>query len=424
MSNRKKNTRRPNGEGSVYQMKDGRFGTAFSLGKDENGKRLRHVETGKTEQEALDKMRLWLSRNGYLGEEKEEEAKLNGQNKVEEFVKEYKMKVLLHSDIKSRTYENYSNMFVPFTTFFDGRVMNDVDDDEIRRFFSYLSKAKENGKARYSYVTIGRIKWLLGKMFKRAVEKGYLQVNPMGGDEYSKPNKAKKKSAKINGLSKGELDRFMDVLKKHDVIFPVIYFMLNTGTRTQEALAIAWEDIDFANCRVHIHRALTKEVTFNDDAERISAKTIVGPTKSEEGVRWLGVTPEFISFMSQWRQKAPEVSKTKVGDKDFVFGNKKSPSWTCDGFRATVNRYIKNSDLDVNSMGLHRIRHTVATLLSMQDNANVFDIQQFLGHSDTRMAARYIDNQREEREKRNQKAMEHISQNWDWQKSWLQKEEE
>ena len=164
-------------------------------------------------------------------------------------------------------------------------------------------------------------------------------------------------------------------------------------------------------------------MTFNDDAERISAKTIVGPTKSEEGVRWLGVTPEFISFMSQWRQKAPEVSKTKVGDKDFVFGNKKSPSWTCDGFRATVNRYIKNSNLDVNSMGLHRIRHTVATLLSMQDNANVFDIQQFLGHSDTRMAARYIDNQREEREKRNQKAMEHISQNWDWQKSWLQKEE-
>lgn len=423
MSNRKKNTRRPNGEGSVYQMKDGRFGTAFSLGKDESGKRLRHVETGKTEQEALDKMHLWLSKNGYLGEEKEEEAKLNGQNKVEEFVKEYKMKVLLHCDIKSRTYENYSNMFVPFTAFFDGFVMNDVDDDEIRRFFSYLSKANENGKARYSYVTIGRIKWLLGKMFKRAVEKGYLQVNPMGGDEYSKPNKTKKKSAKINGLSKGELDQFMDVLKKHDVIFPVIYFMLNTGTRTQEALAITWEDIDFENCRVHIHRALTKEVTFNDDAERISAKTIVGPTKSEEGVRWLGVTPEFISFMSQWRQKAPEVSKTKVGDKDFVFGNKKSPSWTCDGFRATVNRYIKNSNLDVNSMGLHRIRHTVATLLSMQDNANVFDIQQFLGHSDTRMAARYIDNQREEREKRNQKAMEHISQNWDWQKSWLQKEE-
>ena len=74
-------------------------------------------------------------------------------------------------------------------------------------------------------------------------------------------------------------------------------------------------------------------------------------------------------------------------------------------------------------MGLHRIRHTAATLLSMQDNTNIFDIQQFLGHSDTRMAADYIDQQRDERERKNRKAMEHISQNWDWQKSWLQKEE-
>lgn len=420
MSNKQKNTRRTNGEGSVYQMKDGRYGAACSLGKDENGKRLRHVETGKTEQEVIDKMHLWLSKNGYL---EEEEVKLNGQNKVEEFVQEYKVKVLMHIEVTSRTYENYSNMFVPFIKFFDGYAMKDVDDDEIRRFFSYLSKPDEDGKARYSSVTIGRIKWLLGKMFKRAVDKKYLQVNPMGGDEYSKPNKTKKKKSRINGFSKDELDKFMDVLKEHDVIFPVIYFMLNTGTRTQEALAITWEDIDFENCRVHIHRALTKKVTFNSDAERISAKTIVGPTKTDDGVRWIGVTAEFIDFMSQWRKTAPKVSKTKVGNKDFVFGNKKSSSWTCDGFRATVNRYIKNSDLDANSMGLHRIRHTAATLLSMQDNTNIFDIQQFLGHSDTRMAADYIDQQRDERERKNRKAMEHISQNWDWQKSWLQKEE-
>ena len=202
MSNKQKNTRRTNGEGSVYQMKDGRYGAACSLGKDENGKRVRHVETGKTEQEVIDKMHLWLSKNGYL---EEEEVKLNGQNKVEEFVQEYKVKVLMHIEVTSRTYENYSNMFVPFIKFFDGYAMKDVDDDEIRRFFSYLSKPDEDGKARYSSVTIGRIKWLLGKMFKRAVDKKYLQVNPMGGDEYSKPNKTKRKKSRINGFSKEPL---------------------------------------------------------------------------------------------------------------------------------------------------------------------------------------------------------------------------
>lgn len=55
MSKKVQFTRRANGEGSVYQIKDGRYGAAISLGKDETGKRLRHVETGKTEQDAIQK---------------------------------------------------------------------------------------------------------------------------------------------------------------------------------------------------------------------------------------------------------------------------------------------------------------------------------------------------------------------------------
>ena len=67
MSKKVQFTRRANGEGSVYQIKDGRYGAAISLGKDETGKRLRHVETGKTEQDAIQKMQLWLAQNGYMG---------------------------------------------------------------------------------------------------------------------------------------------------------------------------------------------------------------------------------------------------------------------------------------------------------------------------------------------------------------------
>ena len=64
-------TRRANGEGSVYQIKDGRFGAAISLGKDTTGKRLRHVETGK---EPL-KKQLQLKKQG----EKEEEPTQTGR---------------------------------------------------------------------------------------------------------------------------------------------------------------------------------------------------------------------------------------------------------------------------------------------------------------------------------------------------------
>lgn len=93
MSKKVQFTRRANGEGSVYQIKDGRFGAAISLGKDETGKRLRHVETGKTEQEAIDKMKRWLSQNGYMSEENT--IIINGQSIIDEFVEEFKIKGLL-----------------------------------------------------------------------------------------------------------------------------------------------------------------------------------------------------------------------------------------------------------------------------------------------------------------------------------------
>ena len=106
MSKKVQFTRRANGEGSVYQIKDGRFGAAISLGKDEAGKRLRHVETGKTEQEAIDKMKLWLSKNGYMGEENT--VIINGQSTINEFIEEFKVKGLLGSGISDVTFENYS----------------------------------------------------------------------------------------------------------------------------------------------------------------------------------------------------------------------------------------------------------------------------------------------------------------------------
>ena len=107
MSKKVQFTRRANGEGSVYQIKDGRFGAAISLGKDETGKRLRHVETGKTEQEAIDKMQLWLYKNGEL---KDEKVVINGQSTVEEFVEDFKLRNLMGST-SDRTFETTRLLF-------------------------------------------------------------------------------------------------------------------------------------------------------------------------------------------------------------------------------------------------------------------------------------------------------------------------
>ena len=267
MSNKQKNTRRTNGEGSVYQMKDGRYGAACSLGKDENGKRIRHVETGKTEQEVIDKMHLWLSKNGYLEEEEEveEEVKLNEQTAVEEFVEEFKNYGLKDSGISDVTYDNYCNMLRPFTAAFAGRRIGEIDTDELNKFFARMASTVVDERYQYGQTSLDRTAFLVGKMFRRAIWKKYLQQNPMANGAFKKPT-AKKVSKPVQALTSNELSVIMNILKRHDTIYPVVNVMLHTGMRTQEALALKWGDIDFENARISVNRALTKKIVLDDMA--------------------------------------------------------------------------------------------------------------------------------------------------------------
>lgn len=247
-------TRRANGEGSVYQIKDGRFGAAISLGKDADGKRLRHVETGKTEQDAIQKMQLWLFQNGYMGQQT---VVLNGQSTVEEFVEDFKRRNLM-GGVSDRTFENYSYCLKHFQDHFKGVRIGMIDTEGLKRFFASLVNYKENGQYKYSQVTLDRTAYIVERMFKRAVKKGYLSENPMDDEDFNKPV-SKKKTEQPKALSDGELSTLKRALEGNPVIYPVIALMAITGMRTQEALGLQWGDVDFENNIIHVQRALTKE---------------------------------------------------------------------------------------------------------------------------------------------------------------------
>ena len=104
----------------------------------------------------------------------------------------------------------------------------------------------------------------------------------------------------------------------------------------------------------------------------IKSTTILGPTKNGSNERKITVPEGVINLLRQWRETAPLVSKTQFGESDRVFGNSKSPSWAYARFRSSVNRTLKNSDSGVDSLRLHRLRHTVATMLSNEPDSNVF----------------------------------------------------
>ena len=196
---------------------------------------------------------------------------------------------------------------------------------------------------------------------------------------------------------------------KNKIVYPVIALMSVTGMRTQEALGLQWSDIDFENATIHIQRAVTEEITWDSHGNKISSKSVLGPTKRGTSDREIPVPDMVINLLKEWRATAPFISKTQLGESDRVFGNSKSPSWTYAGFRSSVNRTLQKADSGIDSLRLHRLRHTVATMMSNEPDANVYHIMQLLGHTQIKTTQKYIDKQTQERGKKNKELMGRLS---------------
>lgn len=198
---------------------------------------------------------------------------------------------------------------------------------------------------------------------------------------------------------------------KDKTVYPVIALMSITGMRTQEALGLQWGDIDFENATIHIQRAVTEEITWDSHGNKISAKTVLGPTKNGSSEREIPVPDVVINLLREWRETAPLISKTQFGESDRAFGNSKGPSWTYAGFRSSVNHSLERSGAGMDSLRLHRLRHTVATMMSNEADATVFNIMQLLGHTQIKTVQKYIDRQTKERAEKNRELLGRLSDN-------------
>ena len=69
-----------------------------------------------------------------------------------------------------------------------------------------------------------------------------------------------------------------------------------------------------------------------------------------------------------------------TGQKDFVFCNDDGTMRTYYGTRTTLNRFLRNNDLDKYGIHFHAIRHTFGDVLR-EKNWSIYKIQKMLRHS-------------------------------------------
>ena len=185
-------------------------------------------------------------------------------------------------------------------------------------------------------------------------------------------NTQKAKREKVKHFENQELKKFLDYLDSLNLNkFRYYYentlykFLLATGCRINEALALSWSDIDLDNAVVHITKTLNYKQETNSP-------------KSKASLRDIDIDQATVSMLKQYRLRQTKEA-WKIGKSESIV------------FSDFIHEYPNNRTLqtrlrthfkraNVTNIGFHGFRHTHASLL-LNSGIPYKELQHRLGHS-------------------------------------------
>ena len=227
---------------------------------------------------------------------------------------------------------------------------------------------REKGKCRSYKLLLNYIKRILDY----AMQLGAIESNP--AINVIPPKLKNRTTKKIKYFDNDELKKFLSYLDSLDdttdnQLHVTMYrFLLATGLRVGECLALSWSDIDFNNETVSVYKTIVQTA---NKTERIQSSA-----KTKESNRVVSLDRETITLLKLWKNIQ---NKKVVSIKDSLIFSKKGHSFTYTKELTILQSHFKNAK--VSNIGFHGFRHTHASLL-MNADVNPKEIQLRLGHAD------------------------------------------
>lgn len=263
-------------------------------------------------------------------------------------------------EITQRTWKNYEPHY--------NDILAKHGDKEIRQvtaleIINHLTAAKAKG---YSATVVNSIRSLYRMIFDYAVANDYAQYNPVTSVRLPKGLKRGKRVAPSD-------DQIKTIFANVDApfgLFPL--FLLCTGMRKSEALALTWDDIDFK----HKEISVTKSLDY-----AVGANPTIKPPKTDAGVRTVPVIDVLYKPLLEARKTVK--SEYVFPAQDSTRGGKGGGLMTLRGYEGAWNRYCSTVGLmdgDKPAITAHNLRHGTATLM-FELGVDELTAQRILGHS-------------------------------------------
>lgn len=244
--------------------------------------------------------------------------------------------------------------------------IDEIKSEEIQAFLNSLTYLSNS--------SIKKLKEQFGQAFKYAINRGYINVNPMS---IVLTPKSTKKDKRVRALTFDEQEKFVEWLIKQDInefpyrnIFLIQMFM---GLRIGEVLALRQGDIDLRNNRIRISKTLT---TLAD-----GTITMSNSPKTEAGNREVPIVPQILPYIME----QIEVSKRYENNKDEkLLFRPLNATKNIYVDRENVNNTLKTTlkrNFGIEGITTHSLRHTYGTRC-IEAGMQPTVVQRNMGHTD------------------------------------------
>lgn len=249
--------------------------------------------------------------------------------------------------VEYNTQKYYRAALKQILDYFGNEMIKDITPTDIKIFIDQICAEG------YALKTVKSRLLVLNLIFKYAVVNRYIDNNPCAYITVPKNLKKTRREAP-------QEEEIKTVISSIDKAFGFFaYFILYTGLRRGEALALRYSDIDFDN----------KLITVNKSIYHKNNVPYEKKPKTSAGIRSVVLLDNLIPLLK---------SHKKTKDKsELVFGNEKGEWLTNGQFQSLWENYTKETKLNITP---HQLRHAYATIL-FEAGIDEKDAQELMGHT-------------------------------------------
>lgn len=220
--------------------------------------------------------------------------------------------------------------------------------------------------AGYADSTMDHTKLLLCQLFGCAVDLDVLQKTPVKKTMWNIKGVIKDKK---EALTDEQLKKFIETVKGTSKCNQYM-FILQTGMRIGELIALTWNDIDFKN----------RTVTINKTMEyRASEKSwYCGPPKTKNSVRTIALTDLAIDILKDQKRKNRMLKYIPIEYANIVFLTRDGTPTKTSAYNTAL--YYIADKANIPRFSVHILRHTFATRCA-EAGMKPQVLQKLLGHS-------------------------------------------